>query len=169
MGKVFELAPQPDDGNGGVAQAGQVARQVANPSAATRTTRGSGAATDPKHVLPAALRHPPDPGARRLRHTDASQAGPKPAADARLDAPDRQSPETRLRRSSNPLRIPAFGPAAKAAGRPDAPESPRKEAGGAIRAESSPGIPTTAQDRHRSVQPGPVKSQPDRPSDQTRG
>jgi len=122
-----------------------------------------------KHVLPAALRHPPDPGARRFRHTDASQAGPKPAADARLDAPDRQSPETRLRRSSNPLRIPAFGPAAKAAGRPDAPESPRKEAGGAFRAGSSPGIPTTAQDRHRSVQPGPVKSQPDRPPDQTRG
>ena len=34
LGKVFELAPQPDDGNSGVAQAGQVAQQVANPSAA---------------------------------------------------------------------------------------------------------------------------------------
>ncbi|MCY4560585.1 MAG: hypothetical protein OXF79_30315, partial [Chloroflexi bacterium] len=35
FGKIFELAPQPDDGNGGVGQAGRVARQVANPSAAT--------------------------------------------------------------------------------------------------------------------------------------
>jgi len=74
-----------------------------------------------KHVLPAAPRHPPDPGERRLRRAGTSQTGPKPAVDARPAAPDRQSRKTRSRLSSDPLRFPAFGPAAKAAGSPEAP------------------------------------------------
>ncbi|GEM_PF-1913950 len=81
------------------------------------------------------------PGARRLRHADASQAGPKTEAGARLPAPNRQPPETRTRLSSNPLRFPAFGPAAKAAGRRDVSESPRQEAGGSTQAGFPPEIP----------------------------